>query len=59
MLRPAIDALSYVFVRGHTSASDKDVMEVESFYILYERAIRDLLVIYIGRKKSQDFNSGR
>lgn len=26
-----MDALSYVFVIGHTSAPDKDVMEVASF----------------------------
>ncbi len=54
-----MDALSYVFMCGQTRVFDKDVMEVESFYILYERDIRDLLVIYIGRKKSQDINSGR
>ncbi len=52
-----MDALSYVFVCGHTSALCKDVMEVASFFILYERDIRDLHVIYNGRKKSQDFNS--
>ncbi len=54
-----MDALSYVFVCGHTSALCKDVMEVASFFYFIREGHRDLHVIYNGRKKSQDFNSGR
>ena len=35
-----MDALSYVFVCGHTSALCKDVMEVASFFILYKRVLK-------------------
>jgi hypothetical protein len=31
-LRPEMDALSYVFVVGHASASMKDILKVASFF---------------------------
>jgi len=41
-MRPEMDALSYVFVCRHTSASDKDVMKVASFFYLNKQQKREI-----------------
>ncbi len=40
-MRPAMDALSYVFVCRHVSASMKDVMKVASFFCFKKDTLKN------------------